>query len=191
MLASLSNERDRPSLTLPRLQAVNDVLSALGWRGARQDPSSVRETAPNALQPAILANGVMTSWLVRLSDDHAITNLALQNQPVEQLVDELFMRLLTRHPSDQERRRYTEYLSEGYAQRVVADPKPVAIPHVAPKFVTWTNHLLPESNVAKQEQEAAARRGDPPTNRLTPAWRARCEDTLWALINSPEMLYRP
>ena len=78
MLASLSNERDRVSLTLPRLQAVFDVLSAFGWRGARQDPASSRELLPNPLQPAILANGLMSQWLTRLTDDHGLTEVALK-----------------------------------------------------------------------------------------------------------------
>src|SRR6185437_13815759 len=47
MLASTSNERDRPSLALPRVQAVADVMQAFGWRGARQDALSVRDLAPN------------------------------------------------------------------------------------------------------------------------------------------------
>ena len=35
MLGSTSNERDRPSLMLPRLQAVAEVMEVFGWRGAR------------------------------------------------------------------------------------------------------------------------------------------------------------
>src|SRR5262249_19805147 len=51
-LSSTSNERDRPSLSLPRVQAVVDVLEAFGWRPARQFPLTDRETSPNVLQPA-------------------------------------------------------------------------------------------------------------------------------------------
>jgi hypothetical protein len=40
MLASTSNERDRPSLSLPRIQAVASVMETFGWRGARQDAVS-------------------------------------------------------------------------------------------------------------------------------------------------------
>ncbi len=68
MLASTSNERDRPSLSLPRIQAVASIMETFGWRGARQDPISIRSVDPNVLQPAILANGVMGTWLTRLSD---------------------------------------------------------------------------------------------------------------------------
>lgn len=191
MLASLSNERDRPSLTLPRLQAVSDVMSALGWRGARQDPASVRDVAPNALQPAILANGVMSVWLTRLSDDHGLTELALRDQTVEELVDALFLRLLSRWPTVQERERYVAWLAVGFHGRRTAVAKDEMAPHVAPKLITWSNHLLPESDIAANERIERARHGDPPTQRLEPAWRARCEDAIWALVNSPEVLYRP
>jgi hypothetical protein len=191
MLASLSNERDRPSLTLPRLQAVFDALSALGWRGSRQDPASTREVAPNALQPAILGNGVMSHWLTRLSDDHGLEDVALSARTVDAFVEELFVRLLSRLPSEPEAKRYTAWLSEGFAARRVENPKTTPLPHVAPKLLTWTNHLQPESDAAAQERIDAAQKGEPPTPRLEAAWRARCEDAIWAIINSPEMLYRP
>jgi hypothetical protein len=56
---SLSNERDRPSLSLPMAQGFLDVLESFGWRASRQDPLTVREESPNGLQPAVLANGVL------------------------------------------------------------------------------------------------------------------------------------
>jgi hypothetical protein len=191
MLASLSNERDRPSLTLPRLQAVSDVMSALGWRGSRQDPSSSRDIAPNALQPAILANGVISLWLTRLSEDHGLTEVALREQPVETLVEELFTRLLSRSPNELEKTRFVNWLAEGYATRRVSNPVKEHRPHIVPKLITWTNHLQPESDPAAQERIMAVQKGDPPTPRMEPKWRARCEDVLWALLNSPEMIYRP
>ncbi len=191
MLASLSNERDRLSLTLPRLQAVSDVMSALGWRGSRQDPSSSRDIAPNALQPAILANGVMSLWLTRLSEDHGLTEVVLREQPVETLVEELFTRLLSRSPTELEKTRYVTWLAEGYATRRVSNPVEEHRPHIVPKLITWTNHLQPESDPAAQERIVAVQKGDPPTSRIEPKWRARCEDVIWALLNSPEMIYRP
>ncbi|MDG2122801.1 MAG: DUF1553 domain-containing protein, partial [Verrucomicrobiales bacterium] len=100
MLASTSNERDRPSLSLPKIQAVSSFMETFGWRGARQDPVTIRDSEPNVLQPAIAANGTMATWLTRLSDNHGITRLALQDQPVELLVDRLVLRLLTRHPTN-------------------------------------------------------------------------------------------
>ena len=41
------------------------------------------------------------------------------------------------------------------------------------------------------EEERRLRMGDEPTHRLTPAFRERYEDTLWAMINSPEFVMVP
>jgi hypothetical protein len=195
MLTSTSNERDRPSLNLPRIQAVTDVLAAFGWRGSRQDPASVRETAPNALQPAILSNGTASIWLTRLSDDHGITQLALQEQPLEQLIDTLFLKLLTRKPTADERARYVDHLSDGYASRIRHPGPALAEPSSSErrpeKYVSWSNHLDPEATLVRQEQEIAARRGDPPTDKLEAGWRTRLEDVLWALLNAPEWVFAP
>lgn len=192
MLTSTSNERDRPSLALPRIQAVADVLSSFGWRGSRQDPISKRDTDPNVLQPAILSNGTMGIWLTRLSDDHGVTQLALQKQSVEQLVDQLFLKLLTRKPTAEEEQLYVKHLSTGFDSRFQT-PEPSSQPttRVREKFVSWSNHLDPEATLVRQEQEAAARRGDPPTAKLDAAWRTRLEDVLWAILNAPEWAFTP
>jgi hypothetical protein len=193
MLASTSNERDRPSLSLPRIQAVCDVLTAFGWRGARQDPSSVRETDPNALQPAIISNGTVGIWLTRLSDDHGVTQLALQEQPLDKLIDTLFLKLLTRKPTAEEREHYTSYLSEGYASRVKTDaPAKVAeISRKPVKYVSWSNHLDPEATTIRMQEEVDSRKGDPPTDKLDATWRGKLEDVLWAMLNAPEWVYAP
>jgi hypothetical protein len=192
-LASTSNERDRPSLSLPRVQAVVDVLEAFGWRSARQDALTVRDTTPNLLQPAIVANGPVGVWLTRLSDDHGTTRLALEDQPLETLVDRLFLRVLTRAPRPDERAAVVAYLREGYAGRVVTPPpgRRAGVPRRPPRYVSWSNHLTEEANAIKIEREAEARRGDPPTGRLAPPWRERLEDVLWSLLNSPEFLFMP
>lgn len=218
MLASTSNERDRPSLALPRVQAVVDLLQAFGWRPTRQDPASHRETAPNALQPAILANGVAGSWLVRLSDQHGMTRLALEEISVETLVERLFLAVLTRPPTAEERQRCEEHLRFGYAERRVAAAKAAAatggtdeanpgggntsgadlaegnrpaggMARKPTPYVSWSNHLDPQATIVRQQQEEAARRGDPPTSRLAPEWRERLEDVLWSLVNSPEVVF--
>ncbi|MBI4626805.1 MAG: DUF1553 domain-containing protein [Verrucomicrobia bacterium] len=188
MLASTSNERDRPSLTLPRIQAVAEVLEVFGWRGARPDPApGVREVAANVLQPALLSNGTMMIWLTRLSDDHGLTEFALEDQPIERFVDRLFVRLLTRHPSAQEKQIYTDTLRPGYAARIVAAPAAgAAVPPARRRFVAWSNHMKSAANTLRLEEEAAARRGDPPTARLAADWRRRFEDVVWALLNAPE-----
>ena len=194
MLASTSNERDRPSLALPRITAVTSVLEAFGWRGARQDPRSQRETEPNILQPAIFANGVMGSWLTRLSDRHGMTRLALEDQTVEQLVDRLYLGLLTREPTAAERQRFVSLLAPGFDTRVIPESN-----HVSPRsrkreperYVTWSNHVDGPANALALEKELKARHGDPPTSALATDWRIRMEDALWALLNSPEWIYTP
>ena len=52
-----ANDRDRPSLNLPRAQVITELMTAFGWEGNRQEPISVRKNEPNPLQPALLANG--------------------------------------------------------------------------------------------------------------------------------------
>jgi len=190
--ASTSNERDRPSLALPRVQAVVDVLEAFGWRSSRQFPLTDRDVDPNVLQPAIVANGVMGAWLTRLSDDHGVTQLSLADQPLEKLVDGLFMQVLTRQPTKEEKSALLAHLSVGYSGRIL-EPLPAKKQEKRPlpKYVSWSNHLTPEANEVKVLLEAQARRGAPPTCRLDATWRQRMEDALWALLNSPEFVFRP
>ena len=191
MLASTSNERDRPSLTLPRIQAVAEVMEVFGWRGARPDPApGVRDVGANVLQPALLSNGTMMTWLTRLSDDHGLTLFALENQPLEQFIDRLFMRLFTRHPNAAEKQIYVETLRPGFTTRVLASPDVTPAPPAGHrKFVAWSNHMKSEANTLRLEEQAAARRGDPPTARLDADWRRRFEDVVWALLNGPEWTY--
>jgi hypothetical protein len=189
MLASTSNERDRPSLMLPRMQAVSEVLEVFGWQAARPAAGSgVRDVEANPLQPALLANGTMMTWLTRLSDDHGVTELALESQSLDRLIERLFLRLLTRLPSAEERSTYTALLRPGYSTRIVS----TSLINLSPpsrqrtKFVAWSNHMVREANTLRLEEEAAARRGDPPTKRLDQEWRQRLEDVLWAVLNAPE-----
>ncbi len=188
--ASTSNERDRPSLSLPRVQTVVDVLSAFGWRATRPDPTSVRDLAPDLSQPATLANGTVAVWLTRLSDDHAVTKLALEAKSPEAFVDDLFLRILTRKPTERERAPLVQYLVPGFGTRVVAHPPtPTPAKRIRSRYVSWSNHLTPEANVIKAELVPAARRGNLPTPRLTPEWRERAEDVLWTLLNAPEFVF--
>jgi len=193
MLCSTSNERDRPSLSLPRIQAVCDVLGAFGWRASRPDPLTERESAPSALQPAILGNGTMGLWLTRLSDDHAVTRLAIDAATPEQFVEQLFLRVLTRRPRADERARYVSLLAPGFAARRTppAAARPAATPRRPPYYVSWSNHLDADATVVRQAEEAAARQGDPPTALLADDWRRRAEDALWSLLNRPEFLFTP
>ncbi len=192
MLASTSNERDRPSLSLPRIQAVASVLEAFGWRGARQDPVSIRDNSPNTLQPAILSNGTMGHWLTVLSDDHGITALALEDEPLDQFIDRLYLRLLTRKPTTAELKATTALLEPGYETRVLTPKKKtIATKRVRPYYFTWSNHLDPKANDLAIETEQQVRRGAPPTDRLDADWRERVEDLLWSLLNTPEWIFTP
>jgi hypothetical protein len=191
--ASLSNERDRPALSMPKAQPIVDTLSTFGWRESRQNPMSVREENPNILQPATLANGLMAAGrITRLSDDSAITKLSLQDKPLPELIRAVFLRVLSRPPTKDETDTFVAHLKEGYAERRTTPSAAAAYNKPGPKrAVSWSNHLNPEATKIKQEQERAARAGDPPTDRLRSDWRERMEDMLWALINSPEFVFVP
>jgi hypothetical protein len=83
MFASLNNERDRPSLALPRAQAVVNVLEAFGWNGARQKPVFARESESNVLQPGILENGILTQSLSRAFWKSKLADLAVEAKSPE------------------------------------------------------------------------------------------------------------
>ena len=189
---TMANERDRPSLAMPKIQAVVDALLAFGWRNSRQEPTSRRIEEPNPLQPGVLANGVMGSWLTQLTDDSALTQVCVEVESVDQLIETLFLRFLTRLPTPNEKHRFAELLSPGFLDRVVPeqDLAPVTNAERMP-YVSWSNHLDGAANLIKQKQEELARKGDPPTRYLQSNWRERAEDALWALLNAPEMIIVP
>lgn len=189
---TMANERDRPSLAMPKIQAVVDALLAFGWRNSRQEPTSHRIEEPNPLQPGVLANGVMGSWLSQLTDDSELTRVCVEAESVDELVDTLFLRFLTRFPTKDERQRFVQLLDSGFADRVVPDNdlSPVIKKERMP-YVSWSNHLDGAANSIKQKQEEIARRGEPPTRYLRVTWRERAEDAVWALLNAPEMIIVP
>lgn len=189
---SLSNERDRPSLALPFAEPFVAVLESFGWRSSRQDPLTVRNDETTPQQPAVLANGVVGLRTSQLSDDSAITELALTDQTLDALVDRLFLRLLTRLPSDSERAMFVELLAPGYENRVVEGAAPVQPKRRTPRNqVAWSNHLSEEANRIKTRLQQEVREGDPPTARLEEGWRTRMEDAVWVLVNSPEFIFVP
>jgi len=188
---SLSNERDRPALALPVAQSIVDVLKTFGWREARQDPISRRDHEPTLLQPAVLANGLVGRRITTLSDDSELTAIVMKRQPLPELVDAMFARLLSRSPSEEERAIFVELLREGYEDRIrEIESEGPARPEKR-HAVSWSNHLSPEATKIKLELERLARAGDPPTKRLDADWRERAEDMVWALLNSPEFVFVP
>lgn len=192
MMASLNNERDRPSLALPRAQAVTDVLEAFGWTGSRQMPVVKRETDPNVLQPGILSNGVLVSSLSRAAIDSELAQIAIEAKSAESLVDSLFIRILTRRPKADERSLFTEALMAGFEERLVPEPEivnPVPPPKLAQ--VTWFNHGRHKANEIQIENARRVRQGPPPDPRLTDEWREVYEDVVWGLINHHEFVWIP
>ncbi|HUG18206.1 MAG TPA: DUF1553 domain-containing protein [Planctomycetaceae bacterium] len=192
MFTSTSNERDRPSLSLPLAQDYLSLMETVGWRSSRQDPATVREDSPTVLQAGILANGVVGRRFTRLSEDSVFTELALQNQPLEDLIEQVFVRALTRPPRADEIELFSELLRDQYEDRIVEVPlDEIKYYYPQTSLVSWSNHLDPETSEVMIAQEAEVRRGDPPTVRLKTEWRERMEDMLWVILNTPEFIVVP
>ena len=189
--AALSNERDRPALALPAAQTIVDVLLAFGWRESRPHPTTLRDGTMTILQPLALANSSISQRTVILSDDHALTGLFLKNLTLADTIDRLYLQVLSRPPTSDERNDVLELLGPGFSERRV--PGAVADPPPSRRLtrVSWSNHLSPEATRIKIELERQVRAGDPPTRRLTSGWRQLAEDVIWALINSPEFVFAP
>ena len=190
--SSLSNERDRPALSLPVAQSVNDLLKAFGWREARQDAATARDETMTPTQPLVLANGTMGQRIVRLSDDHAVTELSLYEESLDSLIDSLYWAFLTRSPQPTERSALRDMLQPGFTSRRVRgapirDNRYTWQRHA----VSWSNHLHPTASDIMLQLEARAKQGDLPTARLEPDWRERMEDVLWALVNNVEFVFSP
>jgi hypothetical protein len=187
---SLSNERDRPALAKPRAQVIADVLAAFGWRESRPEPRSTRDHDANVLQPATIANSTISNRLTRLSDEHAFTALALEEQPIAQLVERMFLRLLSRPPTPAEAAKFSAILSPDFARRRTgAAPAPPRPPFSM--GVSWANHLNPDASTAVLAVERVVKAGPAPSPRLASDWRERMEDAVWALMLSPEFTYIP
>ncbi len=189
---SLSNERDRPALALPVAQTLLDLLETFGWRSDRQDPITPKASDPTPLQPAVLANGLAHNRIARLSDNGALTGLCLEDQPVDDLIRAVYLRILSRDPSETEVERLLAHLQDVYEDRACsADPITEDPTRLLRGRVSWANHLSPEATEIQSDLERIIRAGDIPTQRLSPEFRERMEDVLWALINSPEFAFVP
>ncbi|MFN7937786.1 MAG: DUF1553 domain-containing protein [Bryobacteraceae bacterium] len=190
-MTALSNERDRPALALPIAQSLVDMLTTFGWRQSRQAPTTVRDDAPSPMQTLILANGNLGTRIVRLSDESAFTKLALDKQPLDDLIRETFLRILSRKPSEDEQKYFHDYLSLQYLKRHVAGAEATNTALKTDNRVSWSNHLSAEATLIRMEEERKLRMGEAPTKRLTPQFRERYEDMLWAMFNSPEFVLMP
>ena len=192
MFASLANERDRPSLGLPRARAITDIMEAFGWSGSRQNPRTDRESAPNVLQPGVLANSTASVLLTRAAQNSGLAETAINSASPEQLVDSIFLRYLSRLPSDSERAPLAKALAMGFHERLLrAEEIPAVTPLEPLPAVTWSNHLSPESTTIALELERRARTGPPPDLRLRPEWREVYEDVVWSVLNISEFVWVP
>jgi len=143
------------------------------------------------IQPLMLANGLVASnRIARLSDDGALTALAMKEIALDDLIKQTYERLLTRQPTADELAMFDNLLSDGFDQRRIEGAK-IVLPTTYRSMVSWANHLNDEATRVKLDMEAAARAGDPPTQRLTEDWRQRMEDMIWAMMNSPEFVFVP
>ncbi|MEQ1831398.1 MAG: DUF1553 domain-containing protein, partial [Pirellula sp.] len=192
MFASVSNERDRPSLSLPKAQAVNDVLEAFGWTSTRQNPRTDRETSPNVLQSGVLANSIVSTWVTRATYRSPLSELALQAESPQSVVESIFLRFLGRSPTASEQSLFQPALAQGFSTRRIPDVQvvlPEPLEPLAP--VTWSNHLVEEANAIQLQVERRARAGDPTDPRIEPNWREAYEDFVWSVMNTREFVWIP
>ena len=189
--AAVSNERDRPSMSLPVAQSMIDLLMAYGWRQQRQDPLTIRDEALTPLQPMLLANGNAVQRAIDFTNDSGLTEVALEVRPVEEFVEQLFLRVLSRPATTDERELFTALVADGYGSRVTAGPEavPPARIHRSPR--TWSNHLHADATDDAMRRAAEVESGEAPSARLDPEWRQRAEDAVWSLVNLPEFVFVP
>lgn len=190
-LTSLSNERDRPSLSLPKAAIVVECLEAFGWRGSRQEPVSHRETDANMVQPGVVANSAMSVKLSRMTEDAYFTQLALSAKTPAEFVQTAFEQVLSREPSSEELQTFVEQIQPDWDTRIVTLAVPAAVPQPHRGFVTWANHFDVRSNQLMRDVEREIAAGPAPSARLKPEWRERAEDAVWALLNTPEFQFIP
>ena len=196
MFASLANERDRPSLSLPKARAIVDIMEAFGWTGSRQNPRTDRESDPNVLQPGVLANSNASILLTRATQGSGLAEAAIAATSPEQLVDSLFIRYLGRPAQESERAPLVNALAVGFAERLVAPQDDAAGSSYDQStdrlpVVTWSNHLRPEASTIAMELERRTRVGAPADSRLRPEWREIYEDMIWSIINLREFVWVP
>jgi len=192
MFANLANERDRPSLNLPRARAITDVLEAFGWSGARQSPRTDRETAPSVLQPGVLANGPMAQTVTRAVVGSGLADAGAAARSPSELVEHLFLSYLGRFPTDEEQALLSGALSPGFSDRLLPaqEVRPVKWPEQLPR-VTWSNHLRSEANSIVLELEERVHQGPPSDPRFRASWLELYQDVVWSIVNLPEFVWIP
>ena len=122
----------------------------------------------------------------------ALPRNALRNDPVEDLLDTVFLRFLTRRPTETRTRSLSSPASERLCRTHHSRCRTKS--HSLAKENTGRVLVEPPesgSQLLRHRRGKTSPQGDPPSNALSPAWRERMEDALWAVINSPEILFIP
>ena len=129
------------------------------------------------MQTLILANGILGTRMVRLSDDSELTELALADMPLKQMVNEMFLRILSRPPTLEEQTVMTNLLADTFASRKVKGATKTDASIQSDNRVSWSNHLSAEATVIRMEEERALRLGaqthDAPRTQVPRAPRRR------------------
>ena len=189
--ATMGNERDRPSLSLPGAQTAVTLLETFGWRASRQDPLTYREKEPTALQPAILANGVLAKRVAQFSEDSAFVTMALHAETPADFIEAIYRQVLSRPPTPAERDMFLSLLADDFSDRKTGELPGPTPGWPARDGVNWSNHLSTTSNEIRLTRQKQFEKGDPPTSQLRSQWREKAEDMVWALVNSPEYIWIP
>ncbi len=189
-MVAISNERERPSMNLPVAQSIADLMAAYGWRSERQDPLTDRESTATPLQPLALANGAALNRATDISEHSAMVELCVTASTPESLVDQMFLRVLSRQPDATEQQMFVEFLKPGFAERLT-EYQQIPSRKVFRSPLTWTAHFDPAASAEGLRQLEVAEQGDVPTQRLHAGWRLRVEDALWVLFNTPEFVFVP
>lgn len=185
-LTSLSNERDRPSLSLPKATAVAECMEAFGWQGSRQSPHTERPTEANMIQPGIIANGHLTGWVTRMTPGSLLHRAACQAASPEEFTRDLYLGILGRQPTPVELATFAKQLQPEFESRLLAPANSPGLPPVHRGFITWSNHFDVRANKLRRDEQLQLAAGPTPAEDIAPRWRERAEDAMWALVNSPE-----
>ncbi len=171
MFANLANERDRPSLNLPRARAVVDMLSAFGWNGARQSPQIDRETSPNVQQPGCSRMASRRSGSPRPRSAAARPRRPSPRNRRPTSSTHSTLRVLGRFPTDTEREPLVQALTPGFEGRLTPLEE-IRLPELLPRLprITWSNHLSPQANSVAIELENRSRLKPPADPRLRDDW---------------------
>ena len=137
-----------------------------------------------------MANGIVGRRITQLSDGSAFTELALQSIDTHEMVKRVFLRILSRPPTSNERALMHDQICQTFVFRILKGAKPREGREQV-LDVSWNNHLSSDSNRIKVELEHLAREGAPPSQRLRTEWRKQMEDMIYALVNSPEFIFIP